>query len=84
MSTTQQYRQYDLEERCQQFADNVRTFLRMLPKTYSNMEDGRQLVLKLVYVHGSAALEAQRSALVQEATELMLIFNAMIRNATKK
>lgn len=35
---------FDLEERTQIFAHNVRTFVRQLPKTVIYQEDGRQLI----------------------------------------
>jgi four helix bundle protein len=35
---------YDLEERTFQFAKRVRIFVRKLPKTIANIEDGKQLV----------------------------------------
>ncbi len=35
---------YDLEERTQSFAKAVRIFVKKLPKTTSNFEDGKQLV----------------------------------------
>ena len=35
---------YDLEERTFQFAKAVRLFVKTLPKTMANIEDGRQLV----------------------------------------
>ena len=35
---------YDLEERTFLFALNVRLFIKSLPRTISNIEDGRQLV----------------------------------------
>lgn len=35
---------YDLEERTYQFAKECRLFLRELPKTINNIEDGKQLV----------------------------------------
>ena len=35
---------YNLEERTYQFAKNVRTFVKSLPKTIANIEDGKQLV----------------------------------------
>ena len=35
---------YDLEERAFAFAVEVRSFLKKLPKTTANLEDGRQLV----------------------------------------
>ncbi|MBA3047626.1 four helix bundle protein [Patescibacteria group bacterium] len=35
---------YDLEDRTREFAINVRKFLKKLPKTISNIEDGKQVV----------------------------------------
>lgn len=35
---------YDLEERTLRFAQNVRSFVKMLPRTVPNVEDVRQLV----------------------------------------
>ena len=35
---------YDLEERTFQFAKKVRIFVKTLPKTIANIEDGKQLV----------------------------------------
>jgi len=35
---------YDLEERTFQFAKNVRTFIKRIPRTLSNLEDAKQLV----------------------------------------
>jgi four helix bundle protein len=35
---------YDLEERTYLFAKNCRIYVRKLPKTISNLEDGKQLV----------------------------------------
>ena len=35
---------YDLEERTFQFAKAVRLFVKILPKTTANIEDGKQVV----------------------------------------
>jgi four helix bundle protein len=35
---------YDLEERTYQFAKGVRSFVKLLPRTLSNIEDGKQLI----------------------------------------
>ena len=35
---------YDLEERTYQFAKNVRLFIKTIPKTIANIEDGKQVV----------------------------------------
>jgi len=37
-------KKYDLEDRTRKFAIRVRKFLRKLPKTVSNIEDGRQVI----------------------------------------
>jgi four helix bundle protein len=37
-------KQYDLEDRTLVFARNVRSFVKKLPKTLSNLEGGKQLV----------------------------------------
>ena len=44
MSKIQNSKRYDLEERTFKFAENVRNFIRKLPKTLSNIEDMKQLV----------------------------------------
>ena len=44
MSEIQNSKPYDLEERTFQFAKKVRLFVKTLPKTIANIEDGRQLV----------------------------------------
>lgn len=37
-------KQYDLEERTFKFAKDVRSFVKKLPKTIGNIEDGKQVV----------------------------------------
>jgi four helix bundle protein len=44
MTKEQSSKQYDLEERTLQFARRVRAFVKKLPKTQANTEDGRQLI----------------------------------------
>ncbi len=44
MTKEQTSKQYDLEERTLQFAGRVRAFVKKLPRTPANIEDGRQLV----------------------------------------
>ena len=44
MTKIQNSKPYDLEERTFQFAKAVRLFVKTLPKTISNIEDGKQLV----------------------------------------
>ncbi len=111
-------KRYDLEDRTFQFAQDVRSFVKQLPRTIANIEDIRQLVrasgsvganyieaneslskkdfvmrvkisrkeakesrywLRLLDTAGDGALEKQRASLVQEATELMNIFGAILR-----
>jgi len=44
MTKVQNSKPYDLEERTFQFAKAVRIFVKSLPKTIANIDDGRQLV----------------------------------------
>ena len=44
MSEIQNTKQYDLEERTFLFAKRVRSFIRKLPRTIANIEDGKQLI----------------------------------------
>ncbi len=44
MTKNQNSKPYDLEERTFQFAKAVRIFVKTLPKTIANIEDGKQLV----------------------------------------
>ncbi len=37
-------KQYDLEERTIIFAKNVRSFIKKIPRTISNIEDGKQII----------------------------------------
>jgi four helix bundle protein len=109
---------YDLEQRTFLFAHRVRKFVKLIPKTMSNLEDGRQVIrssgstganyieaneslgpkdfllrmktsrkesketrywLRLLDLDARPELEPERTALVREATELVLIFSAIIR-----
>lgn len=111
-------KRYDLEDRTYQFAKDVRTFVKTLPRTLGNEEDARQLIrssgsvganyieaneslskkdfvmrikisrkeakesrywLRLLDLTADASLEKHRATLVQEATELMSIFGAIVR-----
>jgi|SRR3989338_7831431 len=111
-------KQYDLEERSLQFAKDARCFIRKLPRTISNIEDGKQLAratgsVGANYIEANEALskkdflmrikicrkEAKESAywlqllhipeelinaqkeLTKEATELMMIFSAIMRKS---
>ena len=44
MSQTKAAPVYDLEQRTFEFARRVRAFVKTLPRTIANMEDGRQLI----------------------------------------
>jgi four helix bundle protein len=44
MSEIQSSKRYDLEERTQRFAAEVRQFVKKLPKSVGNVEDGKQVV----------------------------------------
>lgn len=44
MTKTQNPKRYDLEDRTLRFARQVRSFVRKLPKTTANREDGKQLI----------------------------------------
>ena len=44
MTKYQKSKQYDLEDRTLVFAKNVRSFVKKLPKTIGNIEDGKQLI----------------------------------------
>jgi four helix bundle protein len=109
---------YDLEERTFQFARQTRQFVKRIPKTVGNYEDGKQLIrssgsvganyieaneslgdkdlllhvkiarkeakeshywLRLLDLTAQPHLESERSELVNEATELMRIFGAIVR-----
>ncbi|CAN5560032.1 hypothetical protein BH09PLA1_BH09PLA1_00720 [soil metagenome] len=51
---------YDLEDRTFEFAKNVRSFLRTLPRTMANIEDGKQLLRSSGSV-GANYIEANES-----------------------
>lgn len=44
MANNQKTKPYDLEERTFQFAKAVRLFIKTLPKTIANIDDGKQLI----------------------------------------
>jgi four helix bundle protein len=44
MAEKKNSKQYDLEDRTFEFAKNVRSFFKKLPKTLANREDGKQLI----------------------------------------
>ena len=110
-------KRYDLEDRTFESARRCRAFVKQLPTTVCNQEDGRQLVrssgsvganyiepneslskkdfqmrikisrkeskesrywLRLIDCGANADSERERSALVQEATELIKILSAIL------
>ena len=118
MTKDRNSKQYDLEERTETFARRVRAFVKALPKTIGNIEDGKQVVrasgsvganyiegnealskkdfrmrikicrkeakesrywLRLVDIEEHDTLNNVRNSLIQEATELMNIFGAILR-----
>jgi four helix bundle protein len=120
MTKIQNSKPYDLEERTFEFAKRVRAFVKKLPRTIANIEDGKQLIkasgsvganyieanesfskkdfvfrikicrkeskesrywLRLVDTNGEPVLDKERDALIQEATELMNIFGAILRKS---
>lgn len=120
MTEIQNHKQYDLEERTLAFARRVRSFIKKLPRTLTNIEDCSQLTrssgsvgsnyieanealsrkdfymrikisrkeakesrywLLLVETNNNPELEKERKELVQEATELMNIFGAILRKS---
>ena len=44
MTKIQSSKQYDLEERTLEFARRTRVFVKILPRTTGNLEDGKQLI----------------------------------------
>lgn len=44
MTEIKNSKQYDLEERTFEFAKNVRLFVKKLPRTTANIEDGKQVI----------------------------------------
>jgi len=120
MAKTPGDKRYDLEDRTFEFARRVRAFVKKLPRTICNVEDGKQLVrasgsvganyieanealgkkdfrmririsrkeskesryfLRLLDTQDGPALDAERNELVQESTELMSIFGAILRKS---
>ena len=120
MTKTKNSKQYDLEDRTYEFAGRVRVFVKKLPRSIANMEDGKQVVkssgsvganyieaneslskkdfkmrikicrkeakesrfwLRLVDAENDEELEKERQYLVNESTELMNIFGAILRKS---
>ena len=120
MTQNKNSKPYDLEDRTLAFAKSVRAFIKRLPKTAANMEDGRQLIrasgsvganyieaneslskkdftmrikicrkeakesrywLRLIETNQESALEEDQRSLVEESTELMNIFGAILQKS---
>ena len=120
MTETSDAKHYDLEDRTFEFARRCRAFVKTLPVTIANQEDGRQLIrasgsvganyieaneslgkkdfcmririsrkeakesrfwLRLVDTGEKEPVEKERQSLIQEATELMNIFGAILRKS---
>ena len=116
MPETEKPKRYDLEERTFQFAKNVRLFIKTIPRTIANIEDGKQLVRSsgsvganyieaneslspkdfkmrikicrkeakesiywLKLIDASETQKENKARLINEATELMKIFSAIMR-----
>ena len=60
MTETQNKKRYDLEDRTLKFARDVRTLVKLLPKTTANFEDGKQLIRSSGSV-GANYIEANES-----------------------
>lgn len=102
MPQNENSKQYDLEERTLEFAKSCRAFVKKLPKTIGNIEDGKQLIrssgsMGANYIEANEALskkdfivdtnednslESECSALMQEGTELMMIFSSIMRKSS--
>jgi len=120
MSGTQTRKPYDLEERTELFAREVRVLVKRAPRTLANIEDLKQLVkssgsvganyieanealsrkdfamrikisrkeakesaywLRLIDTGDGPDFAAECQALIQEATELIKIFGAILQKA---
>jgi len=46
MTKNRNSKQYDLEDRTLKFSKDVRSFVKKLPKTIGNIEDGKQLIFE--------------------------------------
>jgi four helix bundle protein len=120
MTKNKNSKQYDLEDRTYDFAKRVRSFVKQLPRTIANIEDGKQLIkasgstganyieandslskkdfrmrikicrkeakesrywLRLVDTNNEEELEKERKYLINESTELMNIFGAILQKS---
>ncbi len=60
MTKIQNFKQYDLEERTLNFSKSIRIFVKKIPCTIANIEDGKQLIRSSGSV-GSNYIEANES-----------------------
>ena len=120
MTKNKSSKQYDLEDRTFDFAKRVRGFVKRLPRTIANIEDGRQVIkasgsvganyieaneslskkdfrmrikicrkeakesrywLRLIDTNDEPELEKEREYLINESTELMNIFGAILQKS---
>lgn len=120
MTENQNSKPYDLEERTLRFAKDVRGFVKKIPRTIANIEDGKQVVrssgsvganyieaneslskkdfmmkikisrkeskeskywLLLIDTADDRRMEQECKNLINESTELMMIFGAIVRNS---
>ena len=120
MTEKRNTKQFDLEDRTLEFAKRVRRFVKKLPNSIANQEDGRQLIkasgsvganyieaneslskkdfrmrikisrkeskesrfwLRLVDTFDDEELENEKGCLIQESTELMNIFGAILQKS---
>ena len=74
---------YDPEERAFNFAKDVRIFVKTLPKSSANFEDGKQVIKSSGSVDANYreanAEEAKR--LIQESNELKKIFSSIVEKS---
>ena len=120
MTKKANHKQYDLEDRTEHFAKNVRAFVKRLKWSIANKEDGKQVIrssgsvganyieanealskkdfkmrikicrkeakesrywLKLIDTESEPQLDRGKDMLIQESTELMNIFGAILKKS---
>ena len=70
MIEIQNPKQYDLKKRTYEFAKKVREFVKKLPRTISNIEDGKQVIRSSGSI-GANYIEANEALSKKEAKETM-------------
>ena len=120
MTKIQNSKLYDLEDRTFEISKRARAFVKKLPKSIANIEDGKQLIkasgsvgsnyieaneslskkdfrfrikicrkeskqsrywLRLIDTNDEPMMDRVREALIQESTELMNIFGAILKKS---